>query len=60
MAIPAAVAITDEETRYLCAAASEYFTREIGPADVVWAYSGVRPLYDDHATAAQEATRDYA
>ena len=40
-------------------AASEYFTREIGPADVVWAYSGVRPLYDDHATAAQEATRDY-
>jgi len=25
----------------------------------VWAYSGVRPLYDDHATAAQEATRDY-
>ncbi|MFO1114333.1 MAG: glycerol-3-phosphate dehydrogenase [Beijerinckiaceae bacterium] len=56
---PGAVAITDEETRYLCAAASEYFTREIGPADVVWAYSGVRPLYDDHATAAQEATRDY-
>ncbi len=56
---PGAVAITGEETRYLCAAASEYFTREIAPADVVWAYSGVRPLYDDHATAAQEATRDY-
>ncbi|MEO0546420.1 MAG: glycerol-3-phosphate dehydrogenase C-terminal domain-containing protein, partial [Pseudomonadota bacterium] len=24
-----------------------------------WTYSGVRPLYDDGATAAQEATRDY-
>jgi len=27
--------------------------------DVVWSYSGVRPLYDDGATEAQEATRDY-
>ncbi len=56
---PGDVAITEEETHYLCAAASEYFTQEITPADVVWTYSGVRPLYDDHATAAQEATRDY-
>ena len=29
------------------------------PAQVVWTYSGVRPLYDDGASAAQEATRDY-
>lgn len=56
---PGDVAITEDETRYLCAAASEYFTREISSKDVVWAYSGVRPLYDDHASAAQEATRDY-
>ena len=27
--------------------------------DVVWTYSGVRPLYDDGASKAQEATRDY-
>ena len=26
---------------------------------VVWTYSGVRPLYDDGSTAAQDATRDY-
>ena len=26
---------------------------------IVWSYSGVRPLYDDGAAAAQEATRDY-
>ncbi len=56
---PAEVAITNEEIVYLCAAANEYFRHEITPADVVWAYSGVRPLYDDHASAAQEATRDY-
>ena len=29
------------------------------PADVVWTYSGVRPLYDDGASEAQAATRDY-
>ena len=56
---PAKVAITPEETAYLCAAASEYFTRTIAPDDVVWAYSGVRPLYDDGASEAQAATRDY-
>ena len=26
---------------------------------VLWSYSGVRPLYDDGASEAQEATRDY-
>jgi glycerol-3-phosphate dehydrogenase len=50
---------TDEEIAYLCAAASEYFRQPIEPASVVWTYSGVRPLYDDGASAAQEATRDY-
>lgn len=56
---PAKVAITPGETDYLCKAASEYFARQITPSDVVWTYSGVRPLYDDHASAAQAATRDY-
>ena len=27
--------------------------------DIVWTYAGVRPLIDDHASKAQEATRDY-
>jgi glycerol-3-phosphate dehydrogenase len=56
---PGAVAITPAETDYLIAAANEYFRRQITPADVVWTYSGVRPLYDDGASKAQEATRDY-
>ncbi|MEP1442359.1 MAG: glycerol-3-phosphate dehydrogenase C-terminal domain-containing protein, partial [Hyphomicrobiales bacterium] len=37
----------------------EYFKEPVKPEDIVWHYSGVRPLYDDGATAAQEATRDY-
>ncbi|GJD98586.1 glycerol-3-phosphate dehydrogenase [Methylobacterium isbiliense] len=56
---PAAVSASEEEIAYLCAAASEYFREQIRREDVVWTYSGVRPLYDDGATKAQEATRDY-
>jgi glycerol-3-phosphate dehydrogenase len=55
----AEVAITEEETRYLCDAVNAYFKRKIAPADVVWTYSGVRPLYDDAAESASSATRDY-
>lgn len=56
---PAQVRATPAEIAYLCQAANEYFRQEIAPADVVWNYSGVRPLYDDGASKAQEATRDY-
>ncbi|MCB1445454.1 MAG: glycerol-3-phosphate dehydrogenase, partial [Rhizobiaceae bacterium] len=56
---PADVAITDAEIDYLCAGASEYFREPVTRADMVWSYSGVRPLYDDGASKAQEATRDY-
>lgn len=56
---PREVAISEDEIAYLCAGASEYFTRPITPADIVWSYSGVRSLYDDGASKAQEATRDY-
>jgi glycerol-3-phosphate dehydrogenase len=50
---------TEAEIEYLCAAASGYFRQRILPGDVVHTYAGVRPLYDDGATAAQAATRDY-
>jgi glycerol-3-phosphate dehydrogenase len=56
---PAKVVISQEEQKYLCEIASEYFTRPILEKDIVWTYSGVRPLYDDGASEAQEATRDY-
>ena len=50
---------SDTERDYLCAFASEYFKKSINPEDVVWTYSGVRPLYDDGARSATAATRDY-
>jgi glycerol-3-phosphate dehydrogenase len=56
---PGKVAATPDEIAYLCKAASEYFTTPVSPNEVVWTYSGVRPLYDDGASSAQEATRDY-
>jgi glycerol-3-phosphate dehydrogenase len=56
---PADVKITPAEIDYLCAVASEYFEKPVLARDVVWSYSGVRPLYADGASKAQEATRDY-
>jgi len=56
---PAAAAATPEEIAYLCEAASAAFAEPVRPADVVWTYSGVRPLYDDGAGEAKAASRDY-
>ncbi|MBO0662181.1 glycerol-3-phosphate dehydrogenase [Jiella sp. MQZ9-1] len=56
---PGAVAITDGEIDYLLASASEYFKSPVTRDDIVWTFSGVRPLFDDGASKAQEATRDY-
>ena len=50
---------TPEEQDYLCAFASNYFKRPITRDDIVWTYSGVRPLYDDGASSNQSATREY-
>src|SRR3954469_12212225 len=54
------VKITPEEAAYLCDAVNRSFARQIGPADVVRSYSGVRPLYDDDSSAnPSTVTRDY-
>lgn len=50
---------TDEEQDYLIAFVNQYFKAPIAREDVVWTYSGVRPLYDDGAKSATAATRDY-
>ena len=47
------------EIAYLCDTASQHFRTTIGPADVVWAFAGVRSLYDDGSRKAQDVTRDY-
>lgn len=56
---PGNVRISDEEIDYLRRSASEYFVEPVTRDDIVWTYSGVRPLFDDGASKAQEATRDY-
>jgi glycerol-3-phosphate dehydrogenase len=56
---PGPVAISEAEIAYLCAAVNRYLAWPIGPADVVWHYAGVRPLYDDGETDPSEVTRDY-
>ncbi|MBD3764840.1 MAG: glycerol-3-phosphate dehydrogenase [Rhodobacterales bacterium] len=56
---PSDVGCTEGERDYLLAFASRYFARPVTEADVVWTYSGVRPLYDDGASSATAATRDY-
>ena len=50
---------SEEERDYLLGFASEYFAKPVTKEDVVWSYSGVRPLYDDGASSASAATRDY-
>jgi len=56
---PDHVAITPQEISYLCQSANAYFTMRITPQDVVWSFSGVRPLYGTDHTSAQDITRDY-
>lgn len=56
---PAGARCTPFEADYLRAAVAEYFAVDLAPADIVWSYSGVRPLYNDGAADAREVTRDY-
>jgi glycerol-3-phosphate dehydrogenase len=49
-----------DEIDYLCTQASRYFERAVKPTDVVWSYSGVRPLLDDDSGDPSAVTRDYA
>ncbi len=53
------VAISEEEKTYICDAINEYLRRDVTPADAVWDYAGVRPLYDDHQSDNSTVTRDY-
>ncbi len=51
--------ISAQEASYLCNAANEYFKAQITPADILWSYAGVRPLFDDQSEVASVVTRDY-
>ncbi len=54
-----AVPPTAEEVAYLCRAVGRWFKQAPDPADIVWRFSGVRPLYDDGSRSASATSRDY-
>ncbi|HEX9182358.1 MAG TPA: FAD-dependent oxidoreductase [Burkholderiales bacterium] len=56
---PASAAASDEEVAYLCRAVNRYLAKPVAPADVLWRFAGVRPLYDDGRSDSSEVTRDY-
>ena len=56
---PDRVAVDPQEIAYLCGVVNRAFQRQIGPADVVHAFAGVRPLFDDDAANPSAVTRDY-
>jgi glycerol-3-phosphate dehydrogenase len=53
------IAIDRDEIDYLCALTNRYFRKSIAANDVVWSYSGVRPLVEDESSEASSVTRDY-
>lgn len=53
------VVCTDKEKSYLIDFISNYFKKMIKKKDIIWSYSGVRPLYDDGVRSVTAATRDY-
>jgi glycerol-3-phosphate dehydrogenase len=57
--LTAPVQIDPNEIEYLCNQVNRYFEAQVLPTDVIWSYSGVRPLLEDEASDASSVTRDY-
>ena len=58
-AAPGSPTIDDAEVGYLLDAVHRTFERPVEPGDIVWTYSGIRPLFDDRSSTAATVTRDY-
>ena len=56
---PKQVAIDESEISYLLKVYNLHFKKQLSREDVVWTYSGVRPLCDDESDSPQAITRDY-
>jgi glycerol-3-phosphate dehydrogenase len=56
---PGTVHIDPAETSYLLDLAGRFFKVALRPDDVIWSYSGVRPLHDDKSGDPSAVTRDY-
>ena len=57
---PGPAAIDDAEVDYLLDAVRRTFVRQVGRKDIVWTFSGIRPLFDDGSRSAARVTRDYS
>jgi glycerol-3-phosphate dehydrogenase len=57
---PAEATCTVAEETYLLDAANRYLAQPITGGDIIWRFAGVRPLFDDGASDAAAATRDYS
>jgi glycerol-3-phosphate dehydrogenase len=56
---PGRVHADNDEIAYLCDVANQHLRTAIKASDVVWAFAGVRALYDDGSRRSQDVTRDY-
>lgn len=56
---PKDVEIDTSEIDYLLKVYNQHFIKQLSRGDIVWTYSGVRPLCDDESDSAQAVTRDY-
>lgn len=56
---PAQVAMDAEEEQYLLDVFNRHFKQQLSRADILWRYSGVRPLCDDESASPSAITRDY-
>ncbi len=57
---PSEVCISPEEKTYLIDVVNDHFRQQLSLGDIVWDFSGVRPLMDDESASAQKASRDYS
>jgi len=56
---PGTVAADADDVAYLCRAVNDHFRTAIAPADVLWAFAGVRSHYDEGSARPQDVPRDY-
>ena len=56
---PKDAALDIEETNYLLDVVNKHFKNKLAAEDIVWSWSGVRPLCDDESSSPSAITRDY-
>ncbi|OED41720.1 glycerol-3-phosphate dehydrogenase [Chromatiales bacterium (ex Bugula neritina AB1)] len=57
--VPQSATVESSETDYLIKTVNRYFRKTLSADDIVYSYTGVRPLYDDDTENPSAVTRDY-